>query len=123
MEASSAVSRALRLAFAFVVISCSSTLIAQVDRGNIVGSVSDPSGANVEGAKVVIRNLATDQSVEVTTDSSGDFTDKVTLPLMFVSNYTVTATDANGLTATTLFTDGNLTVHLATAGRQQPGAG
>src|SRR2546428_10727720 len=73
MEASSAVSRALRVAFAFVVISCSSTLIAQVDRGNIVGTVSDPSGASVEGARVVLRNLATDQWVEVTTDSSGAF--------------------------------------------------
>src|SRR3989449_1913887 len=86
MEASSAVSRALRLAFAFVVISCSSTLIAQVDRGNIVGSVSDPSGANVEGAKVVIRNLATDQSVEVTTDSSGAYAAN----LLRIGTYSVT---------------------------------
>src|SRR5947207_9490516 len=86
MEASSAVSRALRLAFAFVVISCSSTLIAQVDRGNIVGTVSDPSGANVEGAKVVIRNLATDQSVEVTTDSSGAYAAN----LLRIGTYTVT---------------------------------
>jgi hypothetical protein len=73
MEASSAASRALRLAFAVVVISCSSTLIAQVDRGNIVGTVSDPSGANVQGAKVVITNLATGQSVEATTDNSGAY--------------------------------------------------
>src|SRR5437867_3509304 len=86
MEASSAVSRALRLAFAFVVISCSSTLIAQVDRGNIVGTVSDPSGANVEGAKVVIRNLATDQSVEVTTDSSGAYAAN----LLRIGTYSVT---------------------------------
>src|SRR6266700_4789728 len=73
MEASSAASRAFKLAFALVLISCSSILIAQVDRGNIVGTVSDPSGANVEGAKVAIRNLATDQSVEVTTDTSGAY--------------------------------------------------
>src|SRR5437870_8874332 len=86
MEASSAVSRALRLAFAFVVISCSSTLIAQVDRGNIVGTVSDPSGANVEGAKVVIRNLATDQSVEVTTDSTGAYAAN----LLRIVSYSVT---------------------------------
>src|SRR5947208_17015636 len=73
MESSSTASRALKLTFALVVIGCSSALIAQVDRGNIVGTVSDPSGANVEGAKVLIRNLATEQSVEVTTDSSGAY--------------------------------------------------
>ena len=49
------------------------------------------------------------QTDQVTTDSSGDFTDKVTLPLMFISNYTVTASDASGLSATTTFTDGNAT--------------
>ena len=50
---------------------------------------------------------------QVTTDSNGDFTDKVTLPLMFIANYSVTATDTAGLTATTTFTDSqpqNLTV-------------
>src|SRR2546430_2954486 len=35
--------------------------------------LSDASGANVEGAKVAIKNLATDQLVEVTTDSSGAY--------------------------------------------------
>src|ERR1041385_2143593 len=65
--------RALKFAFALVVISCSSVLVAQVDRGNIVGTVSDVSGANVQGAKVLITNLATDQSVEVTTDGSGAY--------------------------------------------------
>ncbi len=49
------------------------------------------------------------QTDQVTTDSSGDFTDNVTLPLMFISNYTVTASDGSGLTATTAFTDGNAT--------------
>lgn len=73
MGASSAASRAFKLAFALIVFSCSSASLAQVDRGNIVGSVSDPSGANVQGAKVLITNLATDQSVEVTTDSSGGY--------------------------------------------------
>ena len=43
----------------------------------------------------------------VTTDANGDFTDKVTLPSMFVANYSVNVSDANGLAATTSFTDGN----------------
>src|SRR5437899_3582635 len=73
MKALSVASRALKLAFASVVITHASALIAQVDRGSIVSTISDPSGANVEGAKVTIRNLATDQTVEVTTDSSGAY--------------------------------------------------
>ena len=53
------------------------------------------------------------QTDQVTADTSGDFTDKVTLPLMFVANYKVTASDAAGLTATTLFTDGTIKVKSA----------
>jgi len=73
MKAPSVTSRALKLAFALVVITSASGLIAQVDRGSIVGTVSDPSGASVPGAEVTVKNLATDQSVKVTTDSSGKY--------------------------------------------------
>src|SRR3989442_1514847 len=73
MQAVSASNRALKLAFAFFVITCTSALFGQVDRGSIVGTVSDPSAANVQGAKVTVRNLATDQSVEVTTDTAGAY--------------------------------------------------
>src|SRR2546430_8145832 len=73
MKAPSVARRALKLAFALVLITHTYTLIAQVDRGSIVGTISDPSGANVEGAKVTIRNLATDQSTKVTTDNSGAY--------------------------------------------------
>src|SRR5713226_2680316 len=86
MQASSAANRALKLIFALVVIGCSSALVAQVDRGNIVGTVNDPSGANVQGAKVLITNLATDQSVEVATDSSGAYAAN----LLRVGTYRVT---------------------------------
>src|SRR5439155_20073870 len=86
MGASSAASRVLSFAFALLVIGCSSVLLAQVDRGNIVGTVSDPSGANVEAAKVAIRNLATDQSVEVTTDTSGAYAAN----LLRIGTYSVT---------------------------------
>jgi Carboxypeptidase regulatory-like domain len=73
MKVLSVASRAVKLTFTLVVLAHASALLAQVDRGTIVGTVTDASGANVEGAKVVIRNLATDQSVEVTTDSSGAY--------------------------------------------------
>src|SRR5947208_11469032 len=49
------------------------------------------------------------------TNADGEFTYTLTLPNWFVASYTTTAKDANGLSATTSFTDGNLTIRLATA--------
>src|SRR5947208_11342043 len=86
MKALSVASRALKLAFASVVITHASALIAQDDRGAIVGSVSDPSGASVPGAQVTIKNLATDQPVRLTTDSSGKYAANV----LRIGTYSVT---------------------------------
>jgi uncharacterized repeat protein (TIGR01451 family) len=44
-------------------------------------------------------------SDDVTTDDTGALTEQVTLPNTFISNYSVKASDASGLTATTTFTD------------------
>jgi outer membrane receptor protein involved in Fe transport len=44
---------------------------AQVQNGQFTGTVSDPSGAAVSGAKVTITNTGTNLSVTVTTNSSG----------------------------------------------------
>ncbi len=63
------------------------------------------------------------QTDQATTDSSGDFTDKVTLPLMYVSNYSVTASDANGLTATTSFTDAVSSTTVVTSNNNPSSAG
>src|SRR6266487_4215352 len=51
-------------------------------------------------------------STDVTADLSGDFTAQFALPDTFVANYTATATGAISGTATTTFTDGNITAHL-----------
>src|SRR5207245_2109407 len=50
------------------------------------------------------------QTDTVNVDSSGGFTDQVTLPNTFISNYDVTATDASGLSAATTFTDAAVTL-------------
>ena len=46
---------------------------AQVDRGGIVGTVTDAGGARVVGAVVTITNLSANQSTKVTTDDTGNF--------------------------------------------------
>ena len=49
------------------------TLIAQVDRGSIVGAITDPSGARVSGAQVTVTNRETNQSTRVTSNDAGDY--------------------------------------------------
>jgi hypothetical protein len=68
------------------------TLQAQVNTGTILGTVTDPSGAGVAGARVLASNQLTGFSRQVTTDQDGSFL----LPLLPVSeDYKVTV-EANG---------------------------
>src|SRR5581483_5329492 len=81
----------LRLLVAVVLLSClplitSRNAAAQVDRGGIVGMVTDPAGARVGGAKVTVTNTATNQSTSVVTDASGDYT----ADLLRIGTYSVT---------------------------------
>src|SRR5258708_16974901 len=64
----------LALVSMFVLLS-SALLVAQttLSTGSIVGTVSDPSSAVVSGAKVVITNTGTNQTVTLTSNSSGAF--------------------------------------------------
>ena len=63
-----------------------SPLFAQVDRGGIVGLVTDPAGARVAGAQVTVSNLATNQSVVVSTDDQGHYA----ADLLRIGTYSVT---------------------------------
>src|SRR5437899_2352559 len=49
-------------------------LQAQVDTGSITGTVTDPSGAVVSGAKVTLTNEGTAAALAVTTGSDGSYT-------------------------------------------------
>src|SRR5690242_9971103 len=50
------------------------SLHAQVDTGTIVGTITDPSGAVVSGAKVTLTNLGTNATLSTTAGSDGNYT-------------------------------------------------
>src|SRR3954467_9619235 len=62
--------------------------VAQVDRGTIVGTVTDPSGARISDAVVVITNRDTGEPIHLTTNSEGDYNAR----LVKIGNYSVSAT-------------------------------
>src|SRR6185295_19745473 len=61
---------------------------AQEFRGSVTGRVTDPNGAIVPGATVVIKNIATNGENTVTTNDDGSYT----FPLLQPGKYTLTVT-------------------------------
>jgi len=73
----------LLLAWPFLVLlsmACASLAQTTVGTGSIVGTVSDPSGAVISGAKVTITNVATRQIINLVTNSSGSFNSGALIP-------------------------------------------
>ena len=60
---------------------------AQVDTASVVGSVKDPTGAVISGAKVTITNVATGENQVTTVGSSGNYV----FPYLRVGTYDVAA--------------------------------
>ena len=60
-------------------------LSAQESRGQIIGRVSDPSGAIIPGATVRAMNTGTNVVTSATTGETGDFT----LPFLVAGDYEV----------------------------------
>lgn len=58
---------------------------AQEYRGTIAGTVTDPNGAVVPGAKVTVKNVATNIAVNVTTNESGTYV----VPFLVPGTYSV----------------------------------
>src|SRR4051794_33360907 len=87
----------INLTILALVILLSATMIAQttVGTGSIVGTVTDPSGAFVSGAKVTITNTQTGQVIDLTSNSSGAFSSGALSP----GNYKVQVT-AKGFSTT-----------------------
>ena len=70
------------LALVLVLVSSAS---AQSNKGTIVGTVSDPSGAVVSGATVTVTNVNTNAERSVMTGEDGTYT----VPLLDIGNYKV----------------------------------
>lgn len=62
------------------------SVTAQEYRGTISGTVSDPNGAVVPGAKVAVKNIGTNVAANVITNESGAFT----VPFLVPGNYSIT---------------------------------
>ncbi|MGB6828858.1 MAG: carboxypeptidase-like regulatory domain-containing protein, partial [Terracidiphilus sp.] len=79
------------LSLMFIVFCCTSVVcFAQLDRGSVSGTVTDPSGAAVSGAKVTVTNTDTGtQSSTVATDAG-----VYTIPDLPAGKYSVTVSAA-----------------------------
>jgi hypothetical protein len=85
----------LRSSLCFLLLFVSASLIAQTFRGTILGTVTDPQGAVISGAKVTVHNVNT--GFERTTQTSGD--GSYSVPELPIGTYNITATQSGFQTA------------------------
>jgi hypothetical protein len=78
-----------RIILVFVLLAAVS-LSAQTFRGTILGTVTDPSGAVVPGAKVTVKNTGTGLERSTETSADGSFS----LPELPIGTYTVIVTQS-----------------------------
>jgi hypothetical protein len=86
----------VRMILAFVVLAATS-LVAQTFRGTILGTVTDPSGAMVSGAKVTVRNVNTGLERSTQTSADGSYS----VPELPIGTYTVTISQSGFQTSVT----------------------
>ncbi|HVF51726.1 MAG TPA: carboxypeptidase-like regulatory domain-containing protein [Pyrinomonadaceae bacterium] len=84
------------MALLMFALMCATTAFGQSDRGTITGTVTDPSGAVVGGAKVTATNLETNEVRETVTSEDGNYT----LPEVKAGPYRVSV-EAQGFKTTT----------------------
>jgi hypothetical protein len=92
-----------------VVVLATASVFAQTFRGTILGTVTDASGAAVNGAKVSVHNVST--GLERTTQTSGD--GSYSVPELPLGSYTVTVEQSGFQSAVTR----NVAVNVATESR------
>ena len=80
--------------FALIVLSllwAATLCLAQLDTASILGTVLDSSGGVIPGAKVVVQNMGTSATVELTSDQNGNFI----APVLPIGKYKVTVSVTN----------------------------
>src|SRR5438445_13875310 len=80
-----------------ILLLCTTSLLAQTFRGTILGTVTDPQGAVVVGAKVTVHNVNT--GLEHTTQTSAD--GSYAVPELPIGTYAVTVRQSGFQTAVT----------------------
>lgn len=77
----------LNLGLMFIVLCCASmSSLAQTDRGSLSGTVTDPTGSVIAGAKVIVTNAAMGTQSSTVTTGVGDYT----VPELSAGVYSVT---------------------------------
>jgi hypothetical protein len=97
------------LAVLFLAAFVASSSFGQAISGNIIGTVTDASGAGVPGAQITITNTGTGVSSQTTTNESGNYTAANLAP----GSYTVTITQPGFQK----FTQENVTVNVSQSAR------
>src|SRR5579863_824552 len=88
---------------------CASLLLAQSDTASLTGTITDPSGGTVSGAKLTLRNLSTDGRRSVVSNSQGSYQFSLLPP----GSYEITV-EAAGFSK---YQDSQLELQVAQAGR------
>jgi Carboxypeptidase regulatory-like domain len=99
----------LRSGLFFFFLLCATSMLAQTFRGTILGTVSDPQGAVVPGAKVTVHNINTGLQRATETSADGSYS----VPELPVGVYTVMVTQSGFQTAVI----SNVAVDVASAKR------
>ncbi|MBV9085059.1 MAG: carboxypeptidase regulatory-like domain-containing protein, partial [Acidobacteriaceae bacterium] len=63
----------LRLLF-FILGGCPAALFAQEFRGTLSGTITDSSGAQIEGAKITVTETHTGTKIDTSSTSAGQYT-------------------------------------------------
>src|SRR5215470_10864433 len=101
-----------RLSLLLCLLLVSASLLAQTFRGTILGTVTDPQGAVVAGAKVTAHNVNTGLERATQTSADGSYS----LPELPIGTYTVSVTQSGFQTAVT----SNVAVNVAAEKRVDP---
>ena len=111
----SCLARLAILILALSLLTISSAAQTTVGTGSIIGTVVDPSGAVVSGARVIITNLATGQTVSLVTNSSGAYNSGALIPGAYKSRISAKSFRTAELGLTVLVgntTNGNVKLEL-----------